>query len=139
MSGNTNFICYQGYAWSRSFEFLTCDGTFDLDGYSVDLYAHNGSTEILHLSVGDGITISGSIAAASISSTDTGEINTSGLPIMTITEMINQECCGGVFVGPIFDTKTGPTADFRLVLTDSFGNAMAPELIGKFLIYPEQS
>lgn len=132
MSSNSNFICYAGFEWSRSFEFDTCTGDFSLVGCGIDIYIG----DLAHLSIGSGITVSGNIAYANLTEEQTAALSAEGLPIETVTEMINQECCGGQFQGPIFDTKTGPTTTIVLVLTDTIGQRLPP-LIGKFLIYPE--
>jgi len=133
MSANANFICYQGYAFTRSFDMQSCNGDMPLDGYGVNFFIYAGET--YSYSIGSGITVDGSVATLTID--DTTGFDLTGLETKTITEVINQECCGTCFEGPIFDTKTGPVAECRLVLTGPDGSALPPEIIGQFLFVPE--
>lgn len=136
MSTNANFICYKGYEWVRTFQFVACNGLFDIDGYGIDFYVQGVSSEIFHLSIGNGITVDllTSTATVALTSEQTKDIDTAGLPIFAVTEVQGGECCDGSSGPLIYDTKTGPVASCQLVLTPPAGSPMPPYIIGNFLV-----
>lgn len=136
MSTNANFICYRGYEWTRTFQFVACNGLFDLEGYGIDFYVQGASSELVHLSLGNGITVNLLSATATVTLTQeqTTALDTAGLPVFAVTEVQGGECCDGVSGPLVFDTKTGPVAACQLVLTPPAGGPVPPYIIGNFLV-----
>lgn len=136
--GNANFICYQGFEWSRSLQFLSCGLPADLTGYGISFTVKNkaGGSTLIALTVGGGITVdlATATAALAMAAAQTAALSITGLPTLAVTEVLGIDCCAD---GPLqSDTKIGPTAIFELVLTPPDGNPLPPYLIGSFLIYP---
>lgn len=135
MSINSNFICYQGFQWQRTFQFFTCSGLFSLDGCGLQFLVKNGDTNLVNLTVGNGIEIDEATSIATVTLTDsqTSAIDADGLPVGGVTEILDQECCGPI----VSDTKIGPIASCELILTDALGERLPPMLNGLFLVVTE--
>lgn len=136
MSTNANFICYRGYEWVRTFQFVACNGPFDIAGYGIDFYIQGASSELVHLSIGNGITVDLPTSTATITLTQeqTGALDMAHLPVFAVTEVQGGECCNGVSGPLVYDTKTGPVAACQLVLTSPSGGRIPPYIIGNFLV-----
>lgn len=137
--GNANFICYQGYEWTRSLQFLSCGLPIDLTGYGIAFTVKDriGGATLAALTIGSGITVDIATATATLTLTgaETTALSTTGLPTLAVTEIMSADCCSSGLMQS--DTKIGPTAICELVLTQPDGSALPPEFIGSFLVYPQ--
>lgn len=139
---NANFICNQGFAFSRTFQFMECGNLpFPLAGFGIDFYvkAAAGGTTLFHASIGNGITVDMTTSTATLTMTasQTAALSTTGLSVLSVTEYLGSDCCDGTCGPDQIVSAIGPTAFCYLTLTDPAGNVLPPEFSGLFAIVPQ--